>query len=144
MTNTEKVVEFISKWDARDVDGIVSTFAEDPYYHNIPMDPLTSKQSIREFAEPFLAQATRVEWQVLFIAEDENGVVLTERIDIFEFGDKRVSLPIMGTFEFEGDKLKRWRDYFDSHGEPASRLKLPLALIKMVIPKEQNCPVSLR
>jgi len=113
MTNTGKVMEFINKWEARDVDGIVSSFAEDPFYHNIPMEPLTSKQSIREFAEPFLAQATRVEWQVLFIAEDENGVVLTERIDIFEFGDKRVALPLMGTFEFEGDKLKRWRDYFD-------------------------------
>ena len=58
-------------------------------------------------------QATRVEWQVLFIAEDESGIVLTERIDIFEFGVKRVALPVMGTFEFEGDKLKRWRDYFD-------------------------------
>lgn len=113
MTNTERVMEFINKWDRRDVDGIVATFAEDPFYHNVPMDPLTSKQSIREFVEPFLSQTTRVEWQVLFIAEDENGIVLTERVDIFEFGDKRVSVPIMGTFEFEGDKLKRWRDYFD-------------------------------
>lgn len=113
MTNTEKVMEFIGKWEARDVEAIVSAFAEDPFYHNVPMEPLTSKQSIREFVEPFLAEVTRVEWQVRFIAEDDNGVVLTERVDIFEFGDKRVALPLMGTFEFEGDKLKRWRDYFD-------------------------------
>ena len=113
MSNTKKVMKFIGQWEAQNVDAIVSTFAEDPFYHNIPMEPLTSKQSIREFVEPFLSQATRVEWRVLFIAEDDNGVVLTERIDIFEFGDKRVAVPIMGTFEFEGDKLKRWRDYFD-------------------------------
>ena len=51
--------------------------------------------------------------EVKFIAEDANGVVLTERIDAFEFGDKGVALPVMGTFEIEGGKIARWRDYFD-------------------------------
>lgn len=113
MSNVDKVMEFIGKWHAQDVDAIVAMFAKDPIYHNIPMEPLTSKQDIRQFVEPFLAEATRIEWQVLFIAEDANGVVLTERVDTFEFGAKCVSLPVMGTFEFEGHKLKRWRDYFD-------------------------------
>jgi limonene-1,2-epoxide hydrolase len=113
VSNINKVLEFIAKWEAQDVEGIISSFSDSPFYHNVPMEPLTSKESIREFIVPLLQPATNVEWQVLFIAEDKNGVVLTERVDIFEFGDKRVSLPLMGTFEFEGDKLLRWRDYFD-------------------------------
>ena len=56
---------------------------------------------------------TEVKWEVSFIAEDENGVVMTERVDTFIYGDKRISLPVMGTFEFEGDSLVKWRDYFD-------------------------------
>ena len=113
MSNISKVMDFIGKWESQDIEGIMSTFSDAPFYHNVPMEPLTSADSIREFVEGFMGPVTGVRWQVLFIAEDEKGVVLTERIDSFEFGDKGISLPVMGTFEFEGDKLARWRDYFD-------------------------------
>lgn len=113
MPNIEKVRAFIARWEARDVEGILDTFSDSPFYHNMPMEPLTSKDAIRKFIEPFMAPVTAVEWTVHFIAEDANGVVLTERVDSFQFGDRRIALPVMGTFEFEGDKLARWRDYFD-------------------------------
>ena len=29
------------------------------------------------------------------------------------FGDKRIALPVMGTFELDNGKIARWRDYFD-------------------------------
>lgn len=113
MSNIDKVRDFIAQWEARDIDGIMNAFSDDPFYHNMPMDPLTSKAAIRAFIEPFLEPATGVEWTVHFIAEDAAGVVLTERIDAFEFGAKRVALPVMGTFEFADGKLSKWRDYFD-------------------------------
>ena len=113
MSNTQLVRDFIAKWEARDVEGILDTFSDTPFYHNIPMEPLTSKDAIRAFIEPFLKPVTGVTWTVHFIAEDGNGAVLTERVDAFEFGDKRIALPVMGTFEFEDGKLARWRDYFD-------------------------------
>ena len=113
MSNIDKVRAFIAKWEARDVEGIMSTFSDTPFYHNMPMEPLTSKESIRKFVEPFMGPVTKVQWTVHFIAEDAKGVVLTERVDAFYFGDKRVAVPVMGTFEFAGDKLVKWRDYFD-------------------------------
>lgn len=113
MSNIDHVRDFIAKWEAKDVEGILGTFADEPFYHNMPMDPLTSKEAIRKFIAPFLEPVTAVEWTVHFIAEDENGVVLTERTDAFVFGDKRIALPVMGTFEFDGGKLVKWRDYFD-------------------------------
>ena len=113
MSNIDNVRDFIAKWEARDIDGIIESFSDDPFYHNIPMEPLTSKAAIRAFIAPFLEPATGVEWTVHFIAEDAAGVVLTERIDAFEFGPKRVALPVMGTFEFADGKLTKWRDYFD-------------------------------
>ena len=113
MSNIEKVREFIARWEAQDVDGIMASFSDNPFYHNIPMEPLTSKEAIRGFIEPFLEPVTKVTFETLFIAEDDNGIVLTERIDSFAFGDKRISLPVMGTFEYVDGKLARWRDYFD-------------------------------
>jgi len=113
MSNIKTVRDFIAKWEARDVDGIMDSFSDNPFYHNMPMEPLTSKKAIRDFIEPFLKPVTAVEWTVYFIAEDANGVVLTERTDAFSFGDKRIALPVMGTFEIENGKISKWRDYFD-------------------------------
>ena len=113
MSNIDTVRAFIAKWEARDVDGIIDAFVDEPFYHNMPMDPMTSKEAIRAFIEPFMEPCTGVEWAVSFIAEDANGVVLTERVDAFMFGDKRIALPVMGTFELDNGKIARWRDYFD-------------------------------
>jgi limonene-1,2-epoxide hydrolase len=113
VSNLDKVRDFIAKWEARDVDAIVEAFSDDPFYHNMPMEPLTSKAAIRAFIAPFLEPVSRVEWTVHFIAEDVHGVVLTERTDACEFGAQRIALPVMGTFEFVDGKLSKWRDYFD-------------------------------
>ena len=113
MSNIDKVRKFIAKFEALDVKGVMATFAEDAFYHNIPMEPLKGIDSIRQFIEPFMEPITGISWEVICIAEDENGVVLTERVDTFVFGDKRVVMPVMGTFEFDNDKLINWRDYFD-------------------------------
>jgi limonene-1,2-epoxide hydrolase len=54
-----------------------------------------------------------VDWKVLSIAENGNKV-LTERLDNFDLaGGKKLSVPVMGTFEIENGKIKAWRDYFD-------------------------------
>ena len=113
MSNLERVRAFIDKWEAKDVEGILAAFSDTPFYHNIPLEPLTSKESIRRFIEPFLQPVTAVKWDVLFIAEDAAGAVLTERVDTFMFGEKKIALPVMGTFEFVHGKIQNWRDYFD-------------------------------
>ena len=113
MSKTDIVRAFIGHWESKNVDAIIDAFTDDPFYHNIPMDPLTSKEAIRKFIEPFIEPVTEVRWEVLCIAENSDGAVLTERVDAFLFGDKTVSLPVMGTFELVGGKISKWRDYFD-------------------------------
>ncbi len=40
--------------------------------------------------------------------------MLTERLDQFDLANgKKISIPVMGTFEIENGKIKAWRDYFD-------------------------------
>lgn len=113
MSNINKVRNFIAKFEALDLEGVMATFSDNAFYHNIPMEPLTGKEAIRGFIEPFMEPITAISWALHCIAEDDTGVVMTERVDTFVFGDKRVVMPVMGTFEFENDKLTRWRDYFD-------------------------------
>ncbi|WP_223596740.1 limonene-1,2-epoxide hydrolase family protein [Pseudomonas sp. A-R-19] len=55
-----------------------------------------------------------VRFEMLAIAEDGNRV-LTERLDRFELADgsEIVAAKVMGIFEFNGDHIIAWRDYFD-------------------------------
>jgi limonene-1,2-epoxide hydrolase len=113
MTNSDKVLRFIAAWEMRNIDAIVSSMTPDAFYHNIPMEPLKGRGAIRAMIAGFLANATEVRWTVHHIAETSAGVVLTERTDVFRFGAKTLSLPVMGTFEFRDGLISSWRDYFD-------------------------------
>ena len=57
-------------------------------------------------------QPDEINWQVHHIAVN-GAVVLTERTDDFTYGEKLVSVPVMGTFEVRGGQIAKWRDYFD-------------------------------
>jgi limonene-1,2-epoxide hydrolase len=111
--NLERVRSFIEAWQRNDLDELMSYFAEDCVYHNIPVAPVRGLEAIRATLQGFSGMASRVEWLLHQIAENEDGVVLTERTDRFEIGGQWVELPVMGSFELAGGRITAWRDYFD-------------------------------
>lgn len=111
--NLEIVRSFIAAWSRNDLDEIMSYFAADCVYHNIPIEPARGSEATRAMLEGFSSMATKVEWVLHQIAESEAGVVLTERTDRFEIGGRWVELPVMGSFELREGKIVAWRDYFD-------------------------------
>ena len=111
--NTELVHEFIAAWNANDVDRVMTFFAEDCVYHNIPVPPVSGVAAIRGVIEGFAGMAREIDWVLHRVAEANDGVVLTERTDRFLIGEKWIELPVMGSFEVRDGKLSAWRDYFD-------------------------------
>lgn len=109
---TDVVTKFCAAWERVDIDEIMSFFAEDAVYHNIPMAPLVGKDAIRTTIAGFAAGVDKIEFVVKHIAAVGN-VVLTERDDIFTSPERTISLPVMGTFEIVDGKIAAWRDYFD-------------------------------
>jgi len=111
MSNTQIVLDFIDAWNRLDWDAVVAAVAEDVIYHNIPMEKVEGREAA---AAVFTGmQAESMNWEVISIAENGNKV-LTERVDNIGLpGGKKVSLPVMGTFEIEDGLIKEWRDYFD-------------------------------
>jgi limonene-1,2-epoxide hydrolase len=108
--NLEIVRSFIAAWSRNDLDEIMSYFAADCVYHNMPVEPARGSEATRAMIKGFSSMATKVEWVLHQIAESEAGVVLTDR---FEIGGRWVELPVMGSFELRGGKIVAWRDYFD-------------------------------
>src|SRR5690242_10381639 len=106
------VRRFCAAWSDFDLDTLAAFFTDDAVYHNIPVAPVTGRDAIRATIEGFTQGVDGVEFQVRNIVAAGN-VVLTERVDVFKAGDRTISLPVMGTFEVDGDRIRAWRDYFD-------------------------------
>ena len=113
MTHADTVRGLIAAWERRSVDDLLALMTPDVRYLNVGMPEMVGHEQIRTALTPFIGSATAVQWTVHHIAETAGGAVLTERTDVFEMGPRTVTIPVMGIFEFEGDKISAWRDYFD-------------------------------
>ncbi len=111
-TPVELVRRFCAVWSNVDPDEIAEFFTDDAVYHNIPMDPLTGRDTIKTFIAGFAGGAEQIDFRVRNIVAD-GDVVLTERIDVFLLPNGKVELPVMGAFEVKEGKIAAWRDYFD-------------------------------
>jgi len=102
---------FFATWRERSVEKVLAYFTEDALYHNMPMDPVTGKDGIREILNMFIP-AEDVEAEITHLATRGN-IVFTERVDRMTMGGKRIALPCAGVFEIRDGKIAAWRDYFD-------------------------------
>jgi limonene-1,2-epoxide hydrolase len=109
----EQVIrDFCAAFGRLDVDAVMSFFADDPTYHNMPGPPAQGTDAVRATVTQFLGGWDRTEWRILNMARAGN-VVFAERLDITAAGDRSVELPCVGVFELSDGKIKTWRDYFD-------------------------------
>ncbi|MEQ1889264.1 MAG: limonene-1,2-epoxide hydrolase family protein [Alphaproteobacteria bacterium] len=111
-SNDQIVKDFNDAWARLNVDELMNYFTEDAVYHNIPMRPAVGTASIRKVITSLLKGVNAIRFEVHHQISIGN-VVMNERTDYTEMGEKKMSLPVMGVFEFENGKIKAWRDYFD-------------------------------
>ncbi len=112
MSNIETIRNFCEAWSRRNPDELAEYFTEDGTYHNMPIQPVSGKETVKGFIANFLATWTETEWEILGIAEAGN-TVFCERVDKTKTTQGNVDLPCVGVFEMDGGKIKVWRDYFD-------------------------------
>ncbi len=116
MSDNQQIIrDFMVTINANNIDHIMEFFDLYCFYHNVPLEPVTGTEAIREVLMSVLAVSTEVEWTVHNIAETAEGHVMTERTDAFMMNSKWFRLPVMGIFELENGKITSWRDYFDAN-----------------------------
>ncbi|MEO1041785.1 MAG: limonene-1,2-epoxide hydrolase family protein [Pseudomonadota bacterium] len=115
MTELDLTRQFIASWETGNIDDIIRFCTDDIVYHNIPLEPLYGKEALKAFASPLLEMSHEVSWDILAIAQSNDGRVLTERVDRFSIADgKSITIRVMGIFRWNTDQLlAEWRDYFD-------------------------------
>ena len=112
LDNEQLIRNFIAAWSSLDVEEILSYFADDGTYHNMPIAPVTGRENLRAFIAAFLTDWTSTDWGIINIT-CQNDTVFAERMDRTKIGNRNVDLPCCGVFEMVGGKIKVWRDYFD-------------------------------
>jgi limonene-1,2-epoxide hydrolase len=109
----EQIVrDFCAAWSRKNIDELMSYFASDAVYHNIPVPAVKGAESIRAAFLGFAAMMDSIDLEMISIAAAGN-VVLTERIDRFRWQGKSLDLPVAGVFEVREGKITAHRDYFD-------------------------------
>jgi len=117
MTPEEVVRAELAAWDRLDVDGIMSFFAPDAVWDNVPIGPATGRDEIRQAVDAYVGRMTSADLEIVNVAVAGN-VVLIERVDHFLFDGQKIDARVMGAFEITGDMISAWRDYFDTgHGD---------------------------
>jgi limonene-1,2-epoxide hydrolase len=112
VTPEEVVRAELDAWSRADIDEIVSFFADDAVWDNVPIGAVSGGDEIRKAIEGWLdrTQSGNIEIVNLAVA---GSVVLTERIDHFVFDGHAVDARAIGAFEISREKITAWRDYFD-------------------------------
>ena len=113
--NCEKVIsELFAAWTRLNLDEVMSYFAEDAVWDNVPMSPATGKQAIREMTHGFMKDMSAFSVKILKSLHEGN-VVFDSRVDTITMkSGKKAEVPIAGMFELDdAGKVKVWRDYFD-------------------------------
>jgi limonene-1,2-epoxide hydrolase len=114
MTAGEVVQALIRANESRDIDAVVALMTDDVEYENVGMGVCTGHDEVRSLLGPFYAGAEKVAWEVLAQIEADD-TVMNERVDRFFMpGGKTAEVRVAGYFEVQGDRVRRWRDYFDT------------------------------
>jgi limonene-1,2-epoxide hydrolase len=111
----EQIVrDFSAAFARKDVAYIMGALTDDIVYANVPIPAMHGKEAVRQFLVPSLGKTDKLEFIMVNIATAVDGrTVLTERIDVFTYGNNQVSIPLMGIFVLRGELIAEWRDYAD-------------------------------
>jgi limonene-1,2-epoxide hydrolase len=111
--SAQRVVEtFVSALERLDYDAAMALVGEDIRWVNYPLTTSRNKRQFEKVLRAMFGSATRFEVQYFDIHERGDGVVYTDRVDIFEGGGMSMRLPVQGEFRVRDGLVIEWVDRF--------------------------------
>jgi limonene-1,2-epoxide hydrolase len=102
----------IAAIERKDLVAAAKCMADDIEYDNVPMNKVHGRAAVVAALEPFLGRCNGVRWEILHQAAS-GDVVMNERVDRFQFGERWAEIAVAGLFVVRDDLIVLWRDYFD-------------------------------
>lgn len=111
-TSEQLMRRFLSYWSTRDAAAMVTCFAEDGVYDNVPeRKPLVGRLAMRAWLDMCFTHLNRIDVEIL--RQAVNGEwILSERLDDHVMGDKHMPLPVMNVARIVDGHIVTFRDYY--------------------------------
>jgi limonene-1,2-epoxide hydrolase len=123
----------MAAWKLHDVEQVLEHLSDEiEFTFAIGKRPMVGKDRVRGLLEFLKTHQSDVKWRTVHRAQTGN-VVFVEGVDDYVNVDgHHVLTPHVSIFEFDGDKITHWRDYYDQRqmeaaeaGEPISKWAEP-------------------
>lgn len=103
----------VQGWADADADMIVSAFAPDGVFHNMPMEPVKGVDALRENISAMVQAVGAVEFEILD-SYTVGDTLINQRVDSMNFSGRTLRLPVAGFITATEQGITLWRDYFDA------------------------------
>ncbi|EGD54766.1 limonene-1,2-epoxide hydrolase family protein [Gordonia neofelifaecis] len=110
---TDLVHAFFADLAQGRVDAALERVDDDIVYTNVSLPTVRGKRRFAKVMYGLNGDRVGFDARILAIAADEDGVVLTERIDELRIGPLRMQFWVCGRNEVREGRIAVWRDYFD-------------------------------
>lgn len=114
MANADLVRSFLRYWDEGDIDAAFALMSNDIIYKNTGYPDAVGHDAVRKTLSALIDGSTPMSSVIHAVAENTEGVVMTERTDTLHHPRGAISFPVMGAFDVAGGLITGWRDYFDA------------------------------
>ena len=114
MSTADRVRAFLNAWDHLDLDAAFAMMSEDIVYKNTGYPDAFGHEGVRKALASLIDNGIPLTSVIHAIAENADGVVMTERTDTIHHATGPVSFPVMGAFDVKDGLITGWRDYFDA------------------------------
>jgi limonene-1,2-epoxide hydrolase len=114
LSNSQTIVDFLHAWDENRFAAAFALMAPDIVYKNTGYPDAVGHDAVRATLAALIDGTTPMTSVIHHIAENDAGVVMTERTDTLHLPSGPVSFPVMGAFDVRDGLIAGWRDYFDA------------------------------
>jgi len=111
---TELVRSFLDAIESRDVEAVLTHFADDATWQNVPHTVARGHVELAALLGPILRRSTEVRWDIISASYGQDRVWL-ERVDRFWIDGTEYAVRCNGVFEIDTDAwvFTQVRDYVD-------------------------------
>jgi len=106
------VHNMMNAWHECNWDRALDLFTRNGAFCSMMLEPVRGREALKILLNKLGDGMESLELEVRNISVTGN-VVMVERIDSWVFNGNAGSIPVVGVFEIEGEKVKEWREYFD-------------------------------
>jgi len=123
MTDKLETIKALMQASAEKDDAKFLSFLTDDivYHYHVGSRPLIGKDWVQRFLNKYREVTADVKWKIERHAETENELFVEGYEEYLDTRTNEViAHPYMGIFEFRGDRIFAWRDYFEMDNKKES------------------------